>query len=473
MSKDKKPTVQAPVKDASTETKPTVINSDKAFMPKKVGGMSPDAKVTYFATLHSRYGNPANVPEDIKDNTAFISAMNAIADAVAVTIAIEEAVNTDTVFHAIVNKNDKPAYKALAFLTKEYGYEIPEANLLPAPTKEQLEKAGLTEEEGKDKVVIDVDPNKVSKEAKAQIAAEKKVTDSKPADTPTDVKDEKQLAASLLNIFIKGDRPVARAKKAINFYRAYLKLQNKNNADKLKEIEAMTDVTLLESVKNIIGPCPYKDKGISQFLRKCVATAGSPVTAFNLLYRSARNRKTGEMEATDELIAAICRTYVIWSCEATIADANKVIDSEERQLKKLGEKTDKNAEAIDTINKNIESKKNDIEWANGVIDTVVNPESALIDGVIDAYNDDKNENHNLATVIVNDILSTFYPNEDMTKYEKNCVENNARQYAGIITNLFRDPGAQMPDYGYANVLPLVKIDDKNEETKTKEEKPKK
>lgn len=468
MSKNAKPQVDAPIVDKQSAV---VDTTNKVFMPKHVAGLSPDAKVTYFATLHARYGNPANVPEDLKDNTAFISAMNAIADAVAVTIAIEEAVNNDTVFHMIVNKSDKPAYKALSYLAKEYGYDIPEANLLPAPTKEQLEKAGMTAEEGADKGVITVDPNKVSKTAKEQIKAEKKVVDSKPADTPVDVKNEKQLQASLLNIFIKGDRPVARAKKAINFYRAYLKLQKKDNEEELKKIDELSDVTLLNEVKNIIGPCPYKDKGISQFLRKCVSTVGNPITAFNLLYKSARNRKTGEMEATNELIAAICRTYVIWSCEATIDDANGIIDSEERQLKKLDEKNEKHKEAIETIKKNIEAKKADIEWANAVIEATVNPEASTIDTLIESYNDDNAEGHNIAVIIVDDILKTFYPNEDMTKYEAECVENNAKQYAGIICNLFRGPAAQMPDYSLGNILDLVEV--KQEEKPTEEEKPKK
>lgn len=465
MSKDKKPVVQAPTQEEKKA--PAVIDATKAFIPKKVNSMSPDAKVTYFATLHDRYSK--NIPEDIKDNTAFLGAMNAIADAVAVTIAIEEAVNNDTVFHAIVNKKDKPAYNALCVIAAEYGYTLPEANMLPAPTKEQLALAGKSGENPEDKGTVTIDPSKVSKEAKAKIAAEKKIVDSKPAESPTDVKNEQQLKASLINIFVKGDRPVARAKKAINFYRAYLKLQNKDDEAKSKAIDEMTDITILNDVKNIIGPCPYKDKGIAAFLRKLVATSGTPIEAFCTLYRSARDRKSGEMEASNELIAAICRTYVIWSCESVIADANDVIESENRQLKKLDKENEKHKEAIATIEKNIESKKNDIEWANGVIACVVNPEAEILNVLIEAYNDDKNENHNIAVNIVNAILTTIYPNEDMTAYEADCVETNVKQYAGVICNMFRDPGAQLPEYSLGNLVEMVKV----EKEKSTEEEPKK
>lgn len=471
-NKNKKPVVEAPTQEAPAAPATKVVDTNgKAFMPKKVASMSPDAKVTYFATLHDRYSK--NVPDDLKDNTAFLSAMSAITDAVAVTIAIEEAVNNDTIFHAIVNKNDKPAYAALRMLCAEYGYTLPEANLLPAPTQEQLALAGKTDESVEDKGTVTIDPSKVSKEAKAKIAAEKKIVDSKPAESPVDVKDEAQLKASLTNIFVKGDRPVGRAKKAINFYRAYLKLQAKDKEDELKKIDEMSDITLLNDVKNIIGPCPYKDAGIAAFLRKLVSTSGNPVAAFCTLYRSARDKKTGELEATNELIAAICRTYVIWSCESVISEANGVIDSENRQLKKLDPKNAKHKEGIEAINKNIESKQNDIEWAKGVIDATVNPESEIIDNLIEAYNNDEDKNHNIAVTTVDAVLKTMYPNQDMTKYEADCVENNAKQYAGIICNLFRDPGAQMPDYSEGNILELVEAEKPAEEEKTQEEESKK
>ena len=470
MSKKEKPAVKAPTQEAGT-TQPATVT--KAFVPKEVSGMSPDAQVQYFATLHDRYGKPGSVPDTVKGNIGFINAMNAVADAIAVSIAIEEAVNNNTVFHAIVSKKDKPAYAAICAIASEYGYELPEVNLLPAPTQEQLAQAGKPGETTEDKGTVTIDPGKVSKKAKAAIAAEKKVTDSKPAESPVDVKDEAQLKASLLNIFVKGERPVARAKKAINFYRAYLKIQKKDDENELKKIDEMSDITLLDEVKNIIGPCPYKDSGISAFLRGLVAKSGTPVEAFCILYRSARNRKTGEMEATNELIAAICRAYVIWSCESVISEAKDVIESETRQLKKLDENNPKHKDGIDAIKKNIEDKNADIKWANDVIDSIVNPESELIDNLIDAYNDDKNENHNIAVSIFDAILKTIYPNEDMTKYEAECVENNVKQYAGVICNMFRDPASQLAEYSLANLVEMVKIEDEKLEEKSQEEEPKK
>lgn len=461
MGKDKKnkPAVQAPVQEApATEEKTNVVNA--GFIPKSVSGLSPDAKVTYFATLHDRYGKAENLSEDLKNNPQLVHGMNTIADMVGVAIAVEECVTKGTILQEIVSKNEK-GYNALRLVADGFGVELPAPNLLPAPTKEQSAQAGLpagTSDAG----VLNIDPNKVDDATKKQILAEKKVVDSKPAESPADVKDEKQLQASLLNIFVKGDRPVARAKKAINFYRAYLKLQNKDKQEELDKIEAMSDAKLLSDVKDIVGACPYKDRGISQHLRKLVAATGSPITAYNLLLRSARNRKTGEVEATNELIAAICRVYVIWSAEATIDVANEIIHSEERQLKKLDEK--KHAEAIETINKNIEAKKADIEWANGVIEAVVSPNSDLVDNLIDMYNDENNESHNIAVVVVDDILKTYYPNQDMTQFEAECVENNAKQYAGIITNMFRDPASQLADYSEANIVELVKVAAAEEKT---------
>jgi hypothetical protein len=66
--------------------------------------------------------------------------------------------------------------------------------------------------------------------------------------------------------------------------------------------------------------------------------------------------------------------------------------------------------------------------------------------------------------VVDDILKTYYPNQDMTQFEAECVENNAKQYAGIITNMFRDPASQLANYSEANLVELVKVEAAEEKT---------
>ena len=448
MKKTEKPTVEAPIVEEAQPATSTVINPATA----KIAGLSPDAKVTLFATYHDRYSK--NIPEDLKGSPQFLSGMNVMTDILGIAIFAEEAVNSDTVIHQIVEKSPK-AYAALQLAAKMYDIELPALALLPAPTKEQMKAAGLEGESPENKVVVTVSKKDIDKKAQQKIAEEQKVVRSKPAETPTDVKDEAGLKAALINIFVKGDRPVARAKKAINFYRAYLKLQVKDNEEELKKIEEMTDVDLLSDIKSLIGDCPYKDSGIAKYLRDLVAKSSTPIDAYCTLYRSGRNRKTGDMEATPGLIAAICRTYVIWSAEALINEANATIAQEERQLKKLDEK--KNAEAIATINENIKNKKADIEYANDIIAIVTNPSAEIVDNIVEIYNDENHEEHNIVVNIVDSILKTMYPNQDMSKYEAECVENNFKQYAGIIINLFRDPASQLAMYGEGNLVELVEI----------------
>lgn len=450
--KNNKPAVEAPIVDNGTKT-PEVVNANETkgpFVPKKIAGMSTDSKVLYFATLHDRYGK--NVPEDLKNSPMFISSMNTIADALAVTIAVEEAINENTIFHGIIQKNEK-AYASLQLLAKEYDVTLPSMNLLPAPTQEQLEAAGMKGESTDDKAVVTISKDNVGEEAKKKIAKEKKIADSKPVQTPEEVKNDEQLSAALTNIFIKGERPMGRVKKSVEFMRKYMTLQAGDDKDKIAEIESMSDIQILDKVKKTIGECPYKDSGIAQFLRKCVTKSGTPIEAYCTLLRSAKDRKTNEMEATPELIAAAVRTYVIWSCEAVIANAEKIIASEERQLKKLDE--NKHKEGIATIKKNIDEKKVDIEYANDIINMIVNPNASVIDTLVEAYNDDKHENHAVAVSIFDAILKTMYPNQDMSKYEASCVEMNVSQYAGIILNLFRDPISQLAEYSEGNLVELV------------------
>ena len=457
MSKKERPAVEAPVVEpAKEEAAATVI----APVLGKISGLSPDAKVTLFATYHDRYSK--NIPEDLKGMPQFLSGMNVMTDILGIAIFAEEAANNDTVVHQIVNKSPK-AYAALQLAAKMYDIDLPAMNLLPAPTVEQMKQAGMEGESPEDKVVVTISKKDVGKKAQEKIAEEQKIVKSKPAESPTDVKDEKGLKAALINIFVKGDRPVARAKKAINFYRAYLKLQAKDKEEELKKIESMTDIELLGDVKSLIGDCPYKDSGIAKYLRDLVAKSATPIDAYCTLYRSGRNRKTGDMEATPELIAAICRTYVIWSAEALISEANATIAQEERQLKKLDEK--KNAEAIATVNENIKNKKADIEYANAIINIVTNPSSDIVNNIVEIYNDDNHEEHAIVVNIVDSILKTMYPNEDMSKYEAECVENNFKQYAGIIVNLFRDPASQLAEYSEGNLVELVEAKQPEEEKK--------
>lgn len=453
--KNNKPAVEAPVVNKEEATKePQVINPNDykgPFVQKNTAGMTIDSKVLYFATMHDRYGK--NVPEDLKDSPQIISGMNAIIDAMAVTIAVEEAVNNETIFHGIIQKNEK-AYASLQLVAKEYGVELPEMKALPAPTKEQLEAAGMKEANPDDKAVVTIDSSKVSKEAKEKIAKEKKVKESNPAKTPEEVKDEKQLSAALTNIFIKGSAPMSRVKESIDFLKKYMTLQTEDK-DEIAKIEAMSDKEILEKVKDIVGDCPYKDSGIAKFLRTCVTKSGTPIEAYCTLLRSAKNRKTDELESTPELIAAAVRTYVIWSCEAVIKGAEKIIASEERQLKKLDPEKKEHKDGIAAINKNIDEKKVDIEYAKEVMNMVVNPGSDILEVLVDAYNDDKHENHVVAVSIFDSILKTMYANEDMTKYEAKCVEHNVVQYAGIIINLFRDPLSQLEGYSEGNMVELV------------------
>ena len=225
MSKKERPAVEAPVVEpAKEEAAATVI----APVLGKISGLSPDAKVTLFATYHDRYSK--NIPEDLKGMPQFLSGMNVMTDILGIAIFAEEAANNDTVVHQIVNKSPK-AYAALQLAAKMYDIDLPAMNLLPAPTVEQMKQAGMEGESPEDKVVVTISKKDVGKKAQEKIAEEQKIVKSKPAESPTDVKDEKGLKAALINIFVKGDRPVARAKKAINFYRAYLKLQAKDKEE--------------------------------------------------------------------------------------------------------------------------------------------------------------------------------------------------------------------------------------------------
>ena len=88
---------------------------------------------------------------------------------------------------------------------------------------------------------------------------------------------------------------------------------------------------------------------------------------------------------------------------------------------------------------------------------MTNPSAEIVDNIVEIYNDENHEEHNIVLNIVDSILKTMYPNQDMSKYEAECVENNFKQYAGIIINLFRDPASQLAMYGEGNLVELVEI----------------
>jgi hypothetical protein len=97
-----------------------------------------------------------------------------------------------------------------------------------------------------------------------------------------------------------------------------------------------------------------------------------------------------------------------------------------------------------------------IEWVN-------NPTFDIVDSLVEDYNaeDQESEKCKLAHRIVSNIMSTYYPEIDIKKADKDSMLKNVQQRAGIIINMFRGPLAQSISYAEGNLTDIIVSEEEN------------
>ena len=436
---------------AAEQAAPTTDNN--VVVNPATKGMSQSDKVAYIAAVQEERRFMMQNTE--KPSAVMIEGFTMLAQATILDVAMGEIASGNSCTGAIITANEGN-YKALQAMAMERGVKLPEFKTLPAPTKEQLAKIGLLEVKPEEVRVLNIDAKDVSEKTinqkKKEIAAV-----AKAVDNPAEIKNSDQLKASLTAMLVKPitegiDRPDARVQRTIKFYRGYLTIQAnaaENKEEALKEMKAKTRQQMLNEIAEIVGPCPFSLNGTAYFLRKRAIETGSPISAFCLYRRSAIPEKDNTID--EQYLADVTKILLLWSCNSRIAECNASLKEQKKHIEK---ETGAAKTATETA---IRYNETAIDELNQLVSWVNNPSFDVVDSLIEDYNseDTNSEKYKLAHRIVSNIMTTYYPEIDIEKVDKECLLKNVQQRAGIIVNMFRDPLSQSISYSEANLTEIA------------------
>lgn len=456
-NKDKKPAVEAPVVDNKPAAEQAATEQPTTVLPNTgvPSGLSQDAKVAFMTGIQHRKDE---MLKNGGENANRYVALTLLEDATILDVAVTEAIVRKNPMGLILSNNEKN-WTMLQLLASDMGVTIPEFKNLPKPTKEQLKAAGLEAAPGQ--VVLRLEANDVSKEAKEQKKKEQKIIDeSLKKDYMKDhtkIENDEQLKEALefqlVNTTISN--PIERLITTAQFYRSYLEARAEKADDpqaELAKIHEFTLAGLLQDISTMVKPT-FVNAGFGKRLCTLAEDANSIVPAFCGFKNCVINRTTGKYKYTDEEIAMFVRVLIVWYASAKVAEISKSIKDKEANIEALKKSDEKaNAKAIETETKKIAGLTSSIKHYNGLISLASEPSFDIADGFIAAYKNNDDKDHVSACAIEKEINSTYYRNVDIPELEFDSYLLNVQQHIGIILNLFNSSVGNRVEYSESNLI---------------------
>lgn len=444
---------------------------EAAAMLTTTGGSSMDRnhQVDLLKMAHDRFFLDENASEHTGIPQGTIDKLNHI-NALGIAVCICNEVKYGTSDFATVIR--KSALPELTEAMNEIGVKFDETKLLPS-----TEDAEAVEVTGAAVQVSEETSKKLEEDAKARAATAGKVFD------PTKIKNEEELKEALSGFLAmnRDSKLMDSIMQCVNFYKAYRSIEAKRaiesaektlkdtkdkkykaNAEKalasaksnLERINNMSFHDVFREVVNLTGRVGTLTYGIGAHLFNVTATSGSPVSAFCELLDHSTDKNTGVCKYTDNQIADAVRCLVLISADE-VRSKGKILIEEEN---KLPEKERVQAH-IDTANKNI-------AFADKATSAVLAAPGEFVETLKKNFLD----GNNFAKKTVISIKRVYYRDvapEMMAKVKPDSMLDNATQYAGIISNLFRNPSDPLVGYAKENIIDLAFKTD--EEIKAEEE----
>lgn len=442
-----------------------------AAMLTTTGGSSMDRnhQVDLLKMAHDRFFLDENAAEHTGMPQGAIDKLNHI-NALGIAVCICNEVKYGTSDFAVVIR--KSALPELTEALKEIDARLDDTKLLPS--KDNAEAVEVT---GTAVTVSEETSKKLEEDAKARAATAGKVFD------PTKIKDEEELKKALSGFLAmnRDSKLMDSIMQCVNFYKAYRSIEAKRaiesaektlketkdkeykaNAEKalasakndLERIKNMSFHDVFREVVNFTGRVGTLTYGIGAHLFNVTATTGSPVSAFCELRDHATNKETGVCKYTDNQIADVIKCLVI-------TGANEVRSKGEALLKADSELPEK-----DRVKGHVEVANKNIAFADKATAAVLAAPGNFVKSLKQNFLD--GDNFAKKTVIA--IKRAYYRDvvpEMMAKVKPDSMLDNATQYAGIISNLFRNPSDPLVGYAKENIIDLAFKTD--EEIKAEEE----
>ena len=436
------PIPTAPVEEVKEDVKTpiNVIDMGKFTentLKSTAGGMDPNRQVDLMKMMHETFRTDPDAASKygmVQDAVDKINRITAIGQ---VALLANEITLAQNPFAVRMRKSQLDAILEIAPLI---GVEINE-KLLPAPDSNQ-------------EVEVSSKAIKVSSATKKQLKKENETLDKKEPEMDVEkITTTEDMKASLVYLFSQRQNVFSNIEKAISLYTAW-KMLNATKAGNKEEIEKINTtgrINILEEIIGIIKDAPIVVGGIGNFMYMATSYSKSPISAFCHFRNTSFDRKTGVPTVADQFIADLTKTLIIWATNIKIAENKKNIDAVNKNLEVLKTDETKNADAIKDQIERLETLNNNFSHFDDIIGYVNNPSSDVADNLLDEVSN----KDAVAMKTYKSILDSYYTGIDLTKADTQALKHNIQQYAGIITNMFRDPGAKLLTYNESNITELI------------------
>lgn len=449
------------------------VNSavEAAAMLTTTGGSSMDRnhQVDLLKMAHERYFLDENAAEHTGFPQGIIDKLNHI-NALGIAVCMCNEAKYGTSDFAVVLR--KSALPELSEALKEIGVSFDETKLLPSTDDAEAVEIPAAAVE-----VSEETAEKLEKDAEARAATAGKVFD------PTKIKDEEELKTALSGFLAmnRDSKLMDSIMQCVNFYKAYRSItakraiesaektlketkdkQYKANAEKalasakndLERIKNMSFHDVFREVVNFTGRVGTLTYGIGAHLFNVTATTGSPVSAFCELRDHSTNKETGVCKYTDNQIADVVKCLVITGADEVRSKGEALI------------KADSELPEKDRVKGHVEVANKNIAFADKATAAVLAAPGSFVESLKQNFLD----GNSFAKKTVIAIKRAYYRDvapEMMAKVKPDSMLDNATQYAGIVSNLFRNPSDPLVGYAKENIIDLAFKTD--EEIKAEEE----
>ena len=448
--------VNAPEQKEQVEVIQTKTLKEVAKVPALQSGLDPNHQVDLLTGLDRHFMQP-NAAEKNGVPEEAVKKINAITAIGYVAVMTSEIMFGKSDFAQKMRLSQLNAIKEVAPML---GVQI-DVKSLPAPDKNGM-------------VTVNSNAVTISKETKEAIKKEHDAKSEKVELDPTKFTSIKDFAKAANHVLsLGGERPYDKIVRVIALYQAYLIIQANKLDDEekkmaeIKKINAISRADLLQEITEIVGNCPFSVNGIAKYMRVTTESSKSPISAFCSFRRASLVKKTGATQIEDSLVADIVKVLILWSISSEIKTREESIKSHNANIKTLKKNEKANEKAIAKEKENIEKCEKEIAALNDSKNFVLNPSEDAVVSIAGLFTSDTEKPNKTAMRIFTSIWDCYYPNVDYTTVDPEIREYNAQQYAGVITDLFRNPLDQLVGYSLSGVkeLEFLKPEEPEKESK--------
>lgn len=421
-----------------TEVVPVEIKNDtniqSLFEQAKGGKFDLDAnrQVDLLTLTDKVFGKP---DAESKYGKEVVESMNEVLAAGVAAVWAEQAVLSTTPFANCIKTAYLPQIKQVA---ERMGITFLE-KALPAPDKDG-------------NVTITKEAIKVSKETKEEIKKEAKATESIPELDPKKITSEEDLKKALRYIMItdpKKGKIHQMLTHTVDFIRAYRMEEAhkaENTVEAMENLDNRTTGEWLHDAFSLVTPTLLM-RGIGGGMANTVGLSKSPIVAFFILRRYFDLEDTNTWN--DQDVASAVKEIV------RLVTTSRIEENRKDLALAKGEKKDDNV---------IKKYEETIAHHEEILKNIVSPDKSIVENLlVNKENGDTEANR-----IYRKIREYYFPKATGTLYKN--LDYNIVQYAGIITNLFRDSMDKIEGYELSNILELTPMSKEEIEALQKAEK---